>query len=201
MTTPTDIHILPSADPFEVFSKWFEQVKTKNIDDPTIMTVSTVDNGRPKARNVLLKKHSSKGFTFFTNYNSCKGKEIEANPHGAMTFFWKSCDYQVRIEGTFEKTSRSESEDYFNSRARDSQLASICSQQSEPISSREEIIQRLEDSKKKNEGKDLVCPEHWGGYTLMPDRFIFFIYGQHRINDRFEFLQKDSKWIIRRLQP
>jgi pyridoxamine-phosphate oxidase len=194
-------YLLPSQDPFEVFDKWFHEVKSKLADDPTVMTLSTVKDGSPKERTVLLKGFDKEHFTFFTNYNSHKGVEIESNPFGALTFFWKSCDYQVRIEGELKKTSREVSSGYFNSRARDSQLASIVSSQSSPIESREKLLEKLDSLKKGTEGKELECPENWGGYELVPDRFIFFIYGKHRINDRFEFVREKDGWNILRLQP
>lgn len=192
---------LPSDNPFVVFEKWFLEVKSKMVDDPTTMTLSTVSGGRPKARTVLLKDFNDNGFTFFTNYNSDKGVEIASSPYGAMTFFWKSCDYQVRIEGELKKTSREVSKAYFESRARDSQLASASSSQSTPIKSRAALLENLDNLKQQLGDEPLECPEHWGGYTLSPDRFIFFIYGAHRLNDRFEFKKSSSGWQIQRLQP
>ncbi|MDB2447152.1 pyridoxal 5'-phosphate synthase [bacterium] len=139
---------------------------------------------------------------FFTNYNSSKGKEIDENPFAALTFFWKSSDYQVRIEGKLTKTPRELSKAYFSTRARESQLASMASDQSTPVASRAEIMKNLNKlTEKFKDLNELDCPENWGGYDLVPDRFIFFIYGAHRINDRLEFkLEKDS-WVIQRLQP
>lgn len=192
---------LPSKDPFQVFEIWYRQVKKKQSEDPTVVNLATVSKNRPKSRTVLLKDFNGSKFTFFTNYSSDKGKELAENPYAALTFWWKSCDYQVRVEGKIQKSTREASINYFRSRSRDSQLASIVSSQSSPIDSRDKLLKMLEAKRLQTEGHDLDCPPDWGGYDLIPDRFIFFIYGEHRINDRFEFLLKEDFWEIRRLQP
>ena len=133
-------YLLPALDPFEVFDQWYKEVSAKKVDDPTVMTLATVNKaGRPKARTLLLKKYTNKTFTFFTNYDSHKGSEISQNPFGAVTFFWQGSDYQVRIEGKIQKSPKKVSDAYFSTRAKESQLASIASSQSQPIASRQAL--------------------------------------------------------------
>lgn len=193
---------LPHENPFKVFDVWYQTVKSKDIDEVSAMTLSTVCGNRPKARTVLLKHYDYKLFRFYTNYNSHKGAEIKENPFASLTFYWRAAQLQVRIEGKLEKSDPETSDAYFNSRSKESQLASIISQQSSQIGSRRELLEKLESKRQQTIAQEsLKRPDNWGGYDLIPDRFIFFIYGEHRINDRFEFKLKEGNWIINRLQP
>lgn len=190
------------ADPYKQFAKWWKQALKSEIVEPNAMTLATASaDGMPSARIVLLKEFDSKGFVFFTNYNSYKGKQLGENPKACLVFFWKELERQVRLTGLVEKISDAESDEYFYSRPKESQIGANASPQSEVIESRE----WLDDNYKKlakAPGKDIQRPVHWGGYRVKPVIFEFWQGRPGRLHDRLQYsLQDDGSWKIERLAP
>jgi pyridoxamine 5'-phosphate oxidase len=166
------------------------------------MGLSSVDErGRPSSRIVLVKQFDARGFTWYTNYDSHKGRQLEANPYAALLFFWSELERQIRIEGRVERTAVAESEQYFHSRPLKSRLAAIASAQSEPIDSRAALEQNY-DSVVQQYGEQPPRPEHWGGFRLVPERIEFWQGRRSRFHDRIVYtLQADGSWTRQRLQP
>jgi len=192
-----------AADPFTQFQQWWDQAIASEIDEVNAMTLATASNdGIPSARIVLLKGFSSKGFTFFTNYNSYKGKQLDENPKACLVFFWKELERQVRITGLIEKVSAAESDEYFNSRPQNSRIGAIASPQSEVIKDRSWLEERENELKQKFEQLPIQRPAHWGGYRVVPINFEFWQGRPGRLHDRiFYELQQDGGWTIQRLAP
>ncbi len=191
------------ADPIDEFEKWFnEAVKTK-IREPNAMHLSTVSSGRrPSGRVVLLKGFDESGFVFFTNYDSRKGIELEQNNFAALTFLWIELYKQVRIEGTVQKISTEESDAYFITRPRSSQISSVASLQSSEISSRKELEKKVKELEKEFENKPVPRPANWGGYRLSPVTFEFWLGRINRLHDRIEYkLKSNNIWSRQRLSP
>ena len=190
-------------DPFIQFKVWFDQVLSTSIIEPNAMTLATVGaNGQPKARIVLLKHFDNRGFTFFTNYNSQKGQELEQTPQAALVFWWGELERQIRIEGSIEKVDTAESDGYFSLRPWESRLGAWASQQSEVIESRDILEKRLE--KLKSEYADLTVPRppHWGGFRLIPDLLEFWQGRPSRLHDRLCYRRlKEGQWLRERLSP
>ena len=186
-------------NPFDQFTEWFDFAKNNAAFEPNAMTLSTVANNQPSCRVVLLKKFDNNGFVFFTNYNSKKAQEMHENPKVAATFFWPKIERQIRIEGTINKISSSESDMYFNTRPRDSQLSAWASHQSEEVEDRLALERHLDDIKTKFPG-EVPRPEFWGGYRLIPKEIEFWSDGEYRLHDRFVFIRED-KWNMHRLYP
>ena len=192
---------LKSSNPFDIFKNWFNEA-SKLDKNPRAFTFSTVDeNNFPDARTLLLKDFSEDGFTFFTSYLSNKFEQLSTNSLAAMTFYWHEFGVQVRIRGNVSKVDEEISKNYFKSRAKESQVASLISRQSEEIESREKLEQLFHESLKKYEKEDVPYPSFWGGLNLEPQEFTFFIYGDHRLNDRFHFIKEKGEWTCKRLQP
>jgi len=189
------------ANPLNQFNKWFDEVLKSGLSESNAMLLSTVDNGRPTGRIVLLKGVDETGFSFYTNYESKKGQEIEANPQVALTFFWKELERQVRIEGKIEKTSEKDSDDYFAIRPRGSQIGAWVSHQSEVIENREFLEQKQKSFEQKFEGIDIPRPPHWGGYRVIPDYIEFWQGRPSRLHDRLAYVLKDGVWVTERLSP
>ncbi|KQQ47768.1 pyridoxamine 5'-phosphate oxidase [Duganella sp. Leaf126] len=189
-------------DPIAQFGKWFDEALHARVNEPNAMSVATVDaDGRPSSRIVLIKQFDARGFTWYTNYASQKGRQLDANPHAALLFFWSELERQVRIEGTVVKTSAEESDKYFYSRPLKSQISAIASQQSAPIANREQMETRYEAVAAAS-GEHPVRPEHWGGYRLDPVRIEFWQGRRSRFHDRIVYLkQADGSWRKERLQP
>ena len=191
------------ADPIAQFQLWFDDARKAGIAQPEAMTLATASaEGRPSARVVLLKLVDERGFVFYTNYNSRKGKELSANPVAALVFFWEEMHRSIRVEGNVTKLSPNESDEYFAARPRDGQLSSLTSSQSEAVESREVLDKKFEELKGKYEGRAISRPSHWGGYRVYPHRLEFWQQRFARLNDRIEYQRNDDRtWLMRRLQP
>ena len=190
-------------DPIKQFDKWFTEVLKSEQAEPTAMTLATATtDGRPSARIVLMKGFNGDGFSFYTNYLSRKGKEIAKNPLGALIFFWDTLERQVRVEGTIEKLSREESEKYFHSRPKGSQVGAVVSPQSQEIPDRDGLEKKWQEAEAQYADKEVPKPSHWGGYILRP-RLIEFWQGRpSRLHDRILYKKVDNKsWKKVRLAP
>jgi pyridoxamine 5'-phosphate oxidase len=189
-------------DPMLQFTRWFDQALKAEVNEPNAMNLSTVDaGGRPSSRIVLVKQFDERGFTWYTNYASRKGDDLQANPYAALLFFWSELERQVRIEGKVERTSQAESDKYFHSRPLKSRLSAIASAQSTPIASRAALEQNY-DTVARQYGDEPPRPEHWGGFRLVPSRIEFWQGRRSRFHDRIVYLrQEDGSWTRQRLQP
>ncbi len=195
-----------SDDPISQFDLWWNEALSSQIDEVNAMTLATVSgDGYPDARIVLLKGYDVNGFLFFTNYDSAKGKELEANPQATLVFFWKELERQVRISGPVERTSAKESDDYFHSRPLKSQIGAIASPQSQVIHDREVLNNQVDKLSAQYAGAKLIPrPAHWGGYRVRPRSMEFWQGRPSRLHDRIVYhRQKDnaSAWVIERLAP
>ena len=170
-------------NPFELFQRWFEEAKKKEINDPNALALGTANKaGIPSVRMVLLKGHSEKGFVFYTNLKSQKGNEIKENPNATMCFHWKSLLRQIRIVGTLKQVDDQTADEYYNSRAYDSRIGAWASKQSSILQNRDELLDALENYKKKYNDKDNVPrPSHWSGWNLTPSTIEFWLDGDNRI--------------------
>lgn len=192
-----------SRNPYKQFLKWFEDALTADPMEANAMFLGTsTPEGRPSVRTVLLKGFDNKGFTFYTNYDSRKGRELAKNPYASILFFWKELGRQIRIEGKVSKVTRKESEKYFHSRPADSQLAALSSNQSRVIRSRNELEEKFFQLKLKYKDKKIPLPETWGGYRLAPVYMEFWQGRQNRLHDRIIYKKAaGNKWKISRLSP
>jgi pyridoxamine 5'-phosphate oxidase len=189
-------------DPIKQFQLWFDDAIAAKLPLPEAMTLATATpDGKPSARMVLLKQVDSDGFVFFTNYQSAKAEQLDANPYAALVFYWSPLDRQVRVEGSVVKTSAQESRDYFRTRPRESQIGAWASAQSHAISSREALEQRAQELETLYFDREVDCPEHWGGYRLKPERIEFWKSRIGRLHDRILYQREDNSWSITRLAP
>jgi len=189
-------------DALTQFHAWFEAQKAELPDEPTVMTLASCDeSGQPWQRIVLLKSYDEDGFVFFTNYTSNKGRQFEQNPKAALHFAWLAQERQVMVQGTVSKISREETEAYFHSRPRESQLGAWASHQSQPLSDRATLEARFKELQAEYEGQDIPVPDHWGGYRLSPHRLEFWQGGASRLHDRLEYVREAGHWIKQRLNP
>ena len=189
-------------NPFKQFEKWFNEVLKVGLIEPNAMILATADvKAKPSVRVVLLKDLSKKGFTFFTNYGSRKGKNLSENSSASVLFFWAALERQVRIEGKIKKISRSESQKYFNSRPIDSRLAAWASEQSEIIPGRDYLEGRFQIFERQFKGKKIPVPPDWGGYILVPEYFEFWQGRESRLHDRICYKKVNMRWKIFRLAP
>lgn len=192
-------------DPLLQFQLWFSKAKGLNLlKYPHAMTVSTVDEaGWPDSRILLLKEVDSRGFVFFTNFNSIKGRSLAQNPRSSLLFYWEPLGYQVRIQGKTEKVTESESDAYFDLRPRLSQIGAWASQQSEVLPEREVFETEVERLEQLYHGKKVPRPPHWGGYRVIPHKMEFWIERPFRWHDRFEYQRnhETDQWEMRRLYP
>lgn len=196
-----DVH----ADPFRQFASWFDDAYASKVPEVNAMTLATVgDDGRPSARVVLLKGVDARGFTFYTNLRSRKGREIDANPHAALLFFWVELERQVRIEGTIERVPDAESDAYFAKRPRLAQVGAWASPQSEPIPDRAWLEHAFAESDRRHlaqGGEAVQRPPHCGGLTVVPSVFEFWQGRHSRLHDRIVYRREGGGWSIGRLAP
>lgn len=189
-------------NPTDQFQKWYEQVSMSGIPDPTAMVLSTCGTDmKPSSRIVLLKEFSSAGFTFFSHYQSRKGKQIAENPYGSLLFTWYFLERQIRIQGKIEKLSAEKSDQYFDSRPTTSRIGAWTSPQSSEIPSREFLEEREEKFQSQFHPDSIPRPPEWGGYILIPELFEFWQGRENRLHDRFEYQKAGDKWKIVRLAP
>lgn len=191
-------------NPLEQFQKWFYEVEaSEGVDEPNAMTISTIGlDGFPKSRVVLMKKFTFEGFIFYTNYQSEKGRAIEANRSVCLSFFWPNMERQVIIKGKAEKIAENLSDGYFESRPHGSKLGAVVSDQSEVVPSREYLEDKLKKLQQKYESKEVPRPEYWGGYLVRPISIEFWQGRPNRLHDRIRYsLQEDFDWKIERLAP
>jgi pyridoxamine 5'-phosphate oxidase len=191
------------ADPIAQFQRWFDEARAAGVPEANAMTLATVDaSGRPSARVVLLKGLDARGFSFFTNYESRKAREMAANPRAALCFYWQPLERQVRVEGTVETTSREESEVYFRTRPLEAQIGAWVSRQSEVIASRQELERRQAELVAKFAGAPVPLPDFWGGYRVVPESVEFWQGRPGRLHDRLRYERSPGDaWVIRRLSP
>lgn len=189
-------------NPIDQFAKWFSEAIAAQVPEANAMSMASVDaSGRPSSRILLIKEFDQRGFTFFTNYDSRKGHDLDANPHAALLFFWIELERQVRIEGRVERISAEENDRYFYSRPLKSRLGAIASAQSHPVASREALEARFAEVEQQY-GEQPARPAHWGGYRLVPDYMEFWQGRPSRFHDRIAYTrQPDGSWQLQRLQP
>lgn len=192
-----------AGEPFAEFAVWFAEAEQAGLLEPNGMTLATVgENGRPSARMVLLKEFDERGFVFYTNYESRKGRELAANPWVALTFWWGSLQRQVRIEGRVERVSAEESDAYYDSRPAGSRIGAWASHQSQVIENRTILEERWVELEAQFAAQGIVRPPFWGGFRVVPTAVEFWQGGVNRLHDRFLYSrQTDGSWLIERLSP
>ena len=190
-----------TLNPFELFANWYDLAIETEINDPNAMTLSTISNNKPSSRVVLLKSHDEKGFVFYTNSNSKKGKSISENNNIALNFHWKTQNRQIRIEGQAKIVSSEIADSYFNSRPRGSQIGAWSSNQSAELNARSELIDNIKKFEKKYEDQDIPRPSHWNGYLVKPKLIEFWQEMPFRIHDRVVYTLFNNKWKIKKLYP
>lgn len=189
-------------DPIAHFRQVFARAAASEPFDYTACTLATADtDGRPSARIVLLKEVDERGFAFFTNRRSRKAREIAANPQAALCFYYPSLGEQVRVEGFVEEVSGAESDAYFATRPRMSQVGAWASEQSSPLESREALLARCAEVEVRFQGGDIERPPFWGGYRLIPRAIEFWKAGEYRLHDRFLYTRSQAGWLVQRLNP
>jgi pyridoxamine 5'-phosphate oxidase len=197
---PLDRAVL-ADDPIEQFAEWWK-LALAEVPLAEAMTLATVDaHGAPDARMVLLKGFDADGFRFFTNYESAKGEELEANPRAALVIYWRELDRQVRVRGPVERLEPDASDEYFATRLRDSQLGAWASPQSRPLADRDELDRRLREVTERFGDGDVSRPSHWGGYLVRPEKVEFWQGQVGRLHDRFLYWRDADGWRIERLGP
>ena len=191
-------------DPFELFEKWYVEAKKKEINDPNALALGTASKeGIPSVRMVLLKGFDKNGFVFYTNLKSQKGNELKDNPNASMCFHWKSLLRQIRISGTLKQVDDTTADNYYNTRGYESRIGAWASKQSSVLKSRDELINSLENFKKKyNDKNNVPRPNHWSGWNLKPSSIEFWLDGDNRIHERLKYaLDENNNWIKNLLSP
>jgi pyridoxamine 5'-phosphate oxidase len=199
-------HSLGESDvdlnPLVQFHQWFQEATAAQLPEPTAMALATAtSDGKPSARMVLLKGYDDRGFVFFTNYEGRKSAELLENPHAALLFHWGALERQARIEGSVEKTSRQESEEYFKSRPVESRLGAWASRQSSVIPGRSDLEQKVSDLKASYANREIPLPPFWGGFRVQPQIFEFWQGRENRLHDRIRYSLLGGVWVIERLSP
>tara|TARA_B100001250_G_scaffold12625_1_gene11006 strand:+ start:357 stop:959 length:603 start_codon:yes stop_codon:yes gene_type:complete len=188
-------------DPLVLFKKWYDLACKTEINDPNAMTLSTICNNQPSSRVVLLKSYDEIGLVFYTNSNSKKGKSIKENNNVALNFHWKTQNRQIRIEGIANIVSKEVADSYFKTRPRNSQIGAWSSNQSDDLSSRDELVKNIKDFEMKYKDKDIPRPSHWNGYLVMPNLIEFWQEMPFRVHDRVLYFKSDDSWKIKKLYP
>ena len=199
-------HALSETDvdlnPFVQFNRWLDEALTSRLIEPNAMALATATgDGKPSVRMVLLRGYDDRGFVFFTNYEGRKSSELLKNPNAALLFYWSELERQVRIEGTVEKTSRQESEEYFKTRPLESRLGAWASRQSEVIPGRSDLERKVSDLKESYANREVPVPPFWGGFRLQPQVFEFWQGRENRLHDRIRYSLQGGVWVIERLAP
>jgi pyridoxamine 5'-phosphate oxidase len=190
------------ADPFRQFAAWYEHARDEGVPYPEACAIATCGlDARPSVRMVLLKDFDDDGFAFATNYESRKGRELAENPHAALVFYWQLQGRQVRIEGRVERVPPAESDAFFLSRPRASRISALASEQSRPVASREELLDRVRRLEEELAGREVERPARWGAYRLFPDMIEFWQHADNRLHSRFVYRRIDDDWRIEILQP
>jgi pyridoxamine 5'-phosphate oxidase len=196
-----DVESLPS-EPVPMVRRWLEEAETDGIRLPNAIALATADaDGRPSVRHVLLRGIDEDGFVFYTNRGSRKGRELAENPRAAFALYWRELDRQVTVSGDVEQVSDEESDAYFASRPREARLGAWASRQSEPLGSREELLERYAEAERRYADADVPRPPPWGGYRVRPTAIEFWQGRLHRLHDRFRYERDADRWSIRRLAP
>jgi pyridoxamine 5'-phosphate oxidase len=191
-----------ARDPFRQFDKWFQEAQAAKLGEPNAMILATATrDGRPSARTMLLKAVDGRGFVFFTNYESRKGRELDANPQATLVFPWLEIERQVIVEGTVTKVAREETDAYFHSRPRASQLGAWVSQQSSIIPGRAGLEENFKTVEQKYAGHEVPVPPYWGGWRLAPEMVEFWQGRRSRLHDRLRYRRANDGWTIERLSP
>ncbi len=189
-------------DPMVEFSLWFERAQSANLAEPTAAALSTADaQGRPSGRMVLLKGVDARGFVFYTNYESRKGIELAANPWASLLLWWDLLQRQVRIEGSVTRVSETESDAYFASRSRRSQLGAWASAQSRTLATRRDLEEGFREVEQRFADQDVPRPPHWGGFLIAPETIEFWQRQRSRLHDRIRYRREGETWVIERLSP
>ena len=193
---------MPDTDPFALFASWLEQARASEANNPDAAAFASANaDGRPSVRMVLIRRYGPEGFTFFTNLDSAKGRELVANPFGSMAMHWKSLGKQVRADGRVEQVSDGEADDYFATRDRESQIGAWASLQSQALDSRETFERRFVEATARFEGQDVPRPPRWSGFRLAPDRIEFWSERPHRLHERRLFTRTADGWSEGLLYP
>ncbi len=189
-------------DPYQLFSAWMAEAEAAEPNDPNAVALATVDElGAPSVRMVLLKGTDDRGFVIYTNLSSRKGRALSRNPRAALCFHWKSLRRQVRVEGDVEAVSDAEADAYFASRPRESRIGAWASRQSDRLTDRKELTDRLQTYEARFEGDEVPRPPHWGGFRVLPARIEFWLDQPFRLHDRLEYRRDGERWVTARLYP
>ena len=189
-------------NPIDLFKKWFSKAEETEINDPNAVAVATTNKtDQPSVRMVLLKGLSEKGFVFYTNFNSKKGKDLKQNKKASMCFHWKSLRRQVRIIGSVEEVSKKEADDYYNSRPYKNKIGAWASSQSKTLKEREDFLRKIKEYEKKYPTENVPRPPHWSGWRLIPIEIEFWVDGEGRIHERLNYIKKNGSWERELLYP